>query len=206
MYTLPRPNLLLWIFVTILLSTLLNSKESFGHRLRVFAYTEGAEVVVEASFGDKRPIINGGVKILNPDDNQLVTEGQTNQQGIFRFAKPQVEPGSSLKVIVFAGQGHQANWILTPEDLGSPLPQAATPTASSPSATPQNSTRGMPENAEDLAILVEQAVAREIAPLKKMMAEQLTSGPSMTEVIGGIGWIVGIAGLLLAFKKNKRQG
>jgi nickel transport protein len=140
----------------------------------------------------------------------LVLEGETNDKGEFKFARPQVD--SALKVVLISGMGHQGEWILTREDLG--LPPAGSTTAATgetktePAATtsPANiptDTASANVNMQELTKMVTQVVAREVAPLKKMMIEQVEGGPSITEIFGGIGWLIGLAGMAAYMKYRK---
>ena len=47
---------------------------------------------------------------------------------------------------------------------------------------------------EELAKLIESSVERRVAPLRAMLAAEAERGPGMTEILGGIGWILGIFG------------
>ena len=60
--------------------------------------------------------------------------------------------------------------------------------------------------------IVEEAVDAKIQPLVKMLGaqqrlimEQKESGPTMTEIIGGIGWILGIVGVAGYFMGRNRK-
>lgn len=54
-----------------------------------------------------------------------------------------------------------------------------------------------------LEALVEGAVEKKIAPLRAMLVADQEKGPGLTEIIGGIGWLVGLAGLA-AFCGSRR--
>ena len=56
-----------------------------------------------------------------------------------------------------------------------------------------------------LRAVVEQAVEVKIAPIRKMLVDEKEKGPGLAEIAGGIGWLVGIAGLL-AYVRCRRSG
>lgn len=56
-----------------------------------------------------------------------------------------------------------------------------------------------------LQAVVEAAVEKKIAPLRKMLLDDKEKGPGMTEIFGGIGYLVGLAGLL-AYAKSRKRG
>ncbi|HFQ91167.1 MAG TPA: hypothetical protein ENK27_13930 [Desulfobulbus sp.] len=201
----------------LLCSLLLFRQEASAHGIRVFAYTSGSDIVVEGRFSTGRAPVNSKVKVFNTKSGKLLLEGKTNKDGVFTFPRPETAPDEGLKIVLNAGEGHQAQWTMTPEDLSEePLPAeppaastagtAAAPAPGSAPATTAGGTTAVPAgqaiDTKALADLVTRSVAREIAPLKKMMMEEMNRGPTMPEILGGIGWIVGIAGLLAALKKK----
>ena len=189
---------------------LLGSVNAMAHRVNVFAYTSGDDIIVEGSFGDKTPAQKSKVSVYNQTTGALILEGETDEKGIFQFARPQVD--SALKIVLVAGMGHQNYWIMTREDLG--LPPAGSTAATTektkvePAATTNQSgatsdTASANVNMQELTEMVTQVVAREIAPIKRMMLEEKESGPSIVEIFGGIGWLIGLAGVA-AYMKNRK--
>jgi len=49
------------------------------------------------------------------------------------------------------------------------------------------------------------ALERQLAPIKAMLAESREDRITLTDIIGGIGYIIGIFGLLGYFLSRKRQ-
>lgn len=59
---------------------------------------------------------------------------------------------------------------------------------------------------QDLEKLISTAVDRRVTPLRVMIASQVEKGPSITEILGGIGWILGIFGTAaLCLSRRKKQ-
>lgn len=64
-------------------------------------------------------------------------------------------------------------------------------------------------DAQDLEQAIERAVdralERRLAPVTRMLAEQAQAGPSLTDIVGGMGWLVGLAGIgaWLSTRKQK---
>ncbi len=206
---------LLSAFFLLCALVLFQQQEGQAHGIRVFAYTSGPDIVVEGRFSSGRATMNSKVRVFSTKSGQLLLEGTTDKEGVFTFPRPETAPDEGLKIVLVAGEGHQARWTMTPEDLNEePLPaEPAATTAEKttgetpplPAVTAENGGSAPAAQAIDtraLADMVSRSVAREIAPLKKMMMEQMNRGPSMTEILGGIGWLVGIAGLLAALKKK----
>jgi nickel transport protein len=57
----------------------------------------------------------------------------------------------------------------------------------------------------ELEAVVEAAVEKKIAPIRKMLLDDKEKGPGMPEIFGGIGWLVGLAGLA-AWAKSRKGG
>lgn len=47
------------------------------------------------------------------------------------------------------------------------------------------------------------ALDAKLAPLKRDLAAQRNAGPGLTEIIGGIGWLLGLAGMGLYFRGRR---
>lgn len=142
-----------------------------------------------------------------------------------------------VTVAVAAGEGHAATWEMTPSDLpktvtAAPAPKpepAAKPAATkapvkaeakapvkaaAPAAKP---TAQQVENAtvpvepgltkDEITLIAQSAVEEKVAPLRQKIAELSNPNPSAKDVIGGLGWIFGIAGAAaLGYKKGKEKG
>jgi len=52
---------------------------------------------------------------------------------------------------------------------------------------------------------VDAAVEKKIAPLRRMLLDQEEKGPGVREIFGGIGYLVGIAGLLAYARSRKHR-
>ncbi len=54
---------------------------------------------------------------------------------------------------------------------------------------------------------VEAGVEKKIAPIRKILLDEKEKGPGLTEIFGGIGYLLGIAGLLAyARSRGGRSG
>ena len=52
---------------------------------------------------------------------------------------------------------------------------------------------------------VEAIVRRELEPVKRMLASLSQKGPGVTEIIGGIGYILGLFGIMAYMKSRKKK-
>jgi nickel transport protein len=180
---------------------LLAAGPATAHRMKVFATAEptdgGAVVAGYAYFGSGARAADGRVVATAPDGTRLY-EGTTDAAGEFRFVL--LRP-TALKIAVDGEDGHSASFTLgaaDPASLPGPAPQL--------SLAPQFSP-GVPAAPPELRLVVEQAVARQIRPLR----EQIDAAQDRVywhDVTGGIGFIVGIAGFAygLAMGARYRSG
>lgn len=196
--------------VALLVFCVVLAAPALAHRVNIFAYVEGEDVVVECSFSRSNPVRKGRIEVRD-DSGQILVTGQTDQAGHFRFPVPPqaVQSGSGLTVRVLAGEGHQNEWIVDNSELtqgampasapDSPDPQPGSAVAQAEPTAAQPTTGLTRAEMEDV---INAALDAKLAPIKRAVLEK--SGPGMTEIIGGIGWILGLVGLAAYFKGRPR--
>jgi nickel transport protein len=194
--------------MTAITLLLLSSISGWAHKVNVFAYVEGDAVVVEGYFSGKAKAQNSVVEVLD-SDGQKILEGKTDEKGICRFKLADL-PGTkgAIKIVLGGGMGHKAEFTLSEADLRVSTQETATPqakTQKTTTAAPASVTVQPSGQIPDSALMkkiVEDAVDEKIQPLLKMLGsqqmmlmEQKDKGPTITEIVGGIGWILGIVGV-----------
>jgi len=170
---------------------LLAGSAAMGHGVRCFATARDGRVHGRAWFiGGGKPA-NCPVKVYLPD-GALFLETRTDTAGEFRFETADRSP---LKIVVEAGEGHRAEYML----------KGATPTTDAPEPgrdDRRDTAVAMPADsaASDdarLKAIVREAVRDEVAVLRMDLEQSRRAGPGATEIIGGIGWILGLMGVVL---------
>lgn len=214
------------VVVTALLVILSQASPVLAHKVNVFAYVDIDKLVVEGYFGGKAAAVNSPVELFD-GEGKKVLEGRTDEKGTWSVKLADLPPiKGDLLVVLAAGSGHRADYTLPAADLASRLKgtgtaaavepggqvqaagQAVEPGAPTPSASPADIARGP---AVSTAMPVEALAARldrmeaMLSAQQKMLMEQKTKGPSMTEIIGGIGWIFGIVGVAAYFLSRDRS-
>jgi nickel transport protein len=199
--------------------TLLISAPAFGHRLSVFAYAEGDKIVVEGYFGGKAKAANCAVEVFGANDAKLLS-GTTDTNGVYSFKAKEIPPVTGdLKIVLHTGDGHKADYTLRLADLSATTEQGAPPaqtgeiTASRDvSVGPSAATSSAP-NPDLLKKVLEEALDAKLEPIhrtlaqqRKMLMEQREKGPTVIEIFGGIGWIVGLAGVAAYFMSRTGSG
>jgi nickel transport protein len=203
------------IIILVLLGTFLVTGYARAHRVNVFAWAEGDIVYVESKFSGGKKIVGGNI-IVSDSSGVVLLTGRTNDQGEFFFKCPQP---TELKIILQAGMGHRAEWTLPVNDghAGHPADDSraeksnANNKLSSPddqighqhteTQTPVNTG---PSRAEIEAI-VEKALDKKMKPVLEMLAESNAKGPDLGDILGGIGYIIGLVGIAAYFRYRKNQ-
>ena len=200
---------------------LTTAQDAFAHRVNVFAYVEGDSVHVECSYSRSSRVRFGEIDVVNAADGQAYLTGKTDEQGNFAFVVPEAarKAKADLRIVLKAGEGHQNDWVVKYDEYAAAAPAgkaqpeaAANVAAPAPSqspvavaaakAAPAASAQATvaPADAAALRVLLETtvdaAVEKKIAPIRKMLLDEKEKGPGFAEIFGGIGWLVGIAGLL----------
>lgn len=175
-----------------------------AHRVAVFAYVEGDQIKGEGAFSTGGKVVNQKVQVLDAS-GKVLAEGTTGQDSTFSLPLPKAK--APLTVVLDAGAGHRATYELTAQDLGQEASdrQSQEAGAATPAAAP--SAPAAP-TAQELAPQIKQAVQQAVAPLRAQLAEMALKAEevSLKDIIGGIGWIVGLMGLVAYFRARKMAG
>lgn len=162
-----------------------------AHQLKVFALAEEGRISGKAYFA-------GGVKargaevFLKNSDGLVVDRAQTDRKGVFSLTPDRRQ---DYRITARAGDGHQAQWSISAAELiGNPESYGTNGSEASAIAL-----TGEAYGRAQLESLIERAVARQITPLREQLLgfqERLR----LQDILGGLGYIVGLAGLLLHWR------
>lgn len=174
-----------------------------AHLLKVFAFVEDGVVQGHAYFAGGSRAAGLAYTIGIPGSGE-VARGTTGADGGFRY---RAATRADHRVEVTTGDGHAADWTVRADELTG-LPAAGPPAGpqAEPALPPPDGPTGgnAPAPPPDLAAEIERAVARQVRPLREeLLAWQERA--RFTDVLGGIGYIAGIAGLALWWR-SRRQG
>ena len=79
----------------------------------VFAWVDGNTVFTQSKFsGGKR--VKGQKITVYDTKEKILLEGKTDDKGEFSFKVPE---RTTLKIVLYAGAGHRAEWTVTKEDI-----------------------------------------------------------------------------------------
>ena len=179
-----------------------------AHGLRVSVQAQPDGVAGQAFYSDQTPAAGERVELYAPPDAAApIAHQASDAQGRFRF---QVAPGRSYRVVVEGEEGHRSEAQIALAPLAdTPIVRtskavASTARTSMPGvptpgvSTPEASTPGV-----DAAALAA-AVRTELAPLREDLAH-LETRIRLHDLIGGIGYLVGLAGLYAWWRARRSR-
>ncbi|MCI5148212.1 MAG: hypothetical protein D3916_02215 [Candidatus Electrothrix sp. MAN1_4] len=169
-----------------------------AHKLNVFSWADDKQIYGEAFFNGGRKAKNVPIQIQDAKSDRVILTTQTDKEGKFQLSPPQqaIQQKLDLRIIGNSGDGHRGEWLLTADEYlmadSSPVPAV------------ENQAR------EELDIqgirdIIRQELARELAPIKQQLAEGHEDKARPRDIIGGIGWIIGLAGMLAWILSNKKR-
>jgi nickel transport protein len=175
-----------------------------AHRVNIFAWVEGDTVLVECKYPDGREVYEGVIRVLDSAGKELLN-GKTNTKGEFSFKVPKQD---DLTIVLEAGMGHRADWPLSKQDLAPAAGESAVSSAPAPKAEtpPPAAKESAPGAASPLPAGIDQAIEKaldkKLAPVLRMLAEMHEQKVRLTDVLGGIGYIIGLVGVAAYFKRK----
>ena len=202
--------------LVVTLSLLLCAPVAMAHKVLIGAWLEGDTIVAEVGFGDGALAAGARVKVQDVESGEVLLEGLADEEGVYKVVLPAAifARGNNLLVVADAGAGHRAEAIIEAAEF----PTAPVVTAADSASV--SDTQAYPVEAEttveyapglaigevELKALMREAVKAEIRPLRREIEAMSDQGPGPTEIIGGIGYLLGLAGLAALLKRPKPLG
>ena len=170
-----------------------------AHRVTIFAWSEGDLVHTVSKFSGGKTVKNGRVTVYDLQGN-LFLEGATDEQGNFSFTAP---AKGALRIVLNTGAGHRAEWILEASDMDPKSPAETDSIGMPRERITQQQEEPVPQSGSamsDLAVeeiqgAIERALDKKLQPVIEMITETRTEGPSVRDVVGGLGYIIGLVGM-----------
>ena len=200
---------LIFDFAMLLLIVFCFSSTVFAHKVMVFAWVDGDTIHTRSKFSGGKKAINSDILVYNTD-NKLLLQGKTDQEGEFSFPIP---ARTDLRIVLNASMGHKAEWVILSDEI-------ITVPASAPAESKLTNDKAADEsflhNASDLQQvsisltkeeirdIIEKELDRKLAPVIKMLEDSYTKGPEIKDIIGGLGYIFGLAGVAFYFANRKK--
>lgn len=206
----PPMGALVCMMVAIMLNT-----PVYAHKIMVFGYLEEGRVHLEGYFADGKKAENSLVEVFAEDGRKLL-EGKTDEQGVFSFPMPDVP---EVRVVLTGSMGHRAECVvegdkrvparqvaLAQTKVEKPAEEKPVPVQSSPPCDGGAAAGTAVLDEERMRTIVADEIDRKIAPLTREVMILAQHRTSLTDVIGGIGYIAGFMGLIMYFKARRGSG
>ncbi|ALG69286.2 hypothetical protein [Beggiatoa leptomitoformis] len=155
------------------------SNVAYAHKVKLFATVEGSTINGYAYFSGGAAVQNMPV-IVKDNSGVVLGESLTDTQGRFSYVLTQKQ---AVQLSINTGDGHQASYAIQADDVS---------ITTENKATKQNVKTNLVE--QPIQLLVEQAVYQQVRPLREQL-EKYEEKVRLHDILGGIGYIVGIAGL-----------
>jgi nickel transport protein len=192
------------------------SQPCSAHSIKVFAMVEG-DVISGYAYSRGGDRIRNQPIVIQDADGVVFGETTTDDNGEFTFPATQ---RIDHVIILETADGHRASFSVSadefPETLapsGTPSEEvAAEPTVENPQSKPsvtaetpkqESEPGGQSIAGDEIGQIVETAVNRQIRPLREQL-EAYESKTRLHDTLGGIGYIIGIAGIAFYFMGKQR--
>ena len=189
--------ILIFIFLIIIMINIL----AFAHKVNIFAYVEGEKIYTESYFNDGKKCVDSKIEVFDNRENKLL-EGLTDEEGMLSFEIPSEDViDGDLKVVLTASMGHRAEYIISADELGDTVGLVKEGLKEPVSVVfPEVSSFDLKE----IQLLIEDALDKKLEPILREIKRSQEHKISPTEIIGGIGYIIGIFGIAAYFLSRKK--
>jgi|GEM_PF-847586 len=209
----------IFISGSIIMLIVLSSLTAYAHRINLFCKVENQEIVCSSNYADGKAVKNAQIRVLSQKEYKLLLKGKTNENGTVRFdISPELkQKNPDLKISVQESMGHRDTWIINAEEYAKTLKDN---TKESTKSQPQNDgkfaanasntnteTENISIKKQEFKKLLADTISSELGPLESKIESvlQYKQNQSFRDILGGIGYILGIMGIVFFIKgRNKR--
>lgn len=209
--------------VCVAVALVLSAGPAFAHKMYLFARVEADTVRGKVYFRGGTPAEGVSVEALDAA-GQEVGQTRTDDQGEFTLP---VRSKGDLKLLAITDDGHAAEpFTLTAAEAGDGAPVVELgPDEPQPGPAPPETPQPLPDRSsatpdrKTLEATIEAAVSRQVSPLRKQIGQlpgevqgqiqqfktEIQDQITFRDYVGGIGYIVGLAGLAFYFLGLRRR-
>lgn len=161
---------------------------SFAHKVMIFGWVEGDKVHTISKFSGGKKVQRAPVSVYNKK-GELLLKGNTDDKGEFSFKVP---TDKELDVVLEAAMGHKTSCVVdvAPQDEELPVKNIDT------HSHEDDRTAEQLIDSKEIAVMIEKSLDKKMAVVLRMIAEK-EEKQSVTEIISGIGYILGLIGIAL---------
>ena len=193
------------VFLFFLVPLFLVVGSASAHKVMIFAWVEGDTVYTESKFSGGKRVNKGDVMVYDLKGNRLL-KGKTNEQGGFSFKIPEK---TAIKIVLLAGMGHRAEWTVPLEEIQGIASETSeiTTNQSTIAKEPDKQTQSVSVtnlSPDDIQLAFEKALDKKLKPVMKKFAESREHDPTIKDILGGIGYILGLVGVASYFHYRRK--
>ncbi|MCX7916647.1 MAG: hypothetical protein N2589_00750 [bacterium] len=184
----------------IILTFLMFSILLYTHKINVFTYQEGNKIFVEGYFPDGKPVKNSKIEIYNEKEERIL-EGKTDESGIFSFNIPESE---KIKIILTSDEGHRTETFMELKKEKKLKSERVEEKLDKFKEIKEKEEK-IEIDKEEIKRIVEDTIEKKINDFIREYKKEREK-EKVQDIIGGIGYIIGILGIYFYFlgKKNVR--
>lgn len=182
---------------------------ALAHKVNLFAYAEDGVVYTESYFSDGRKVVNSMIEVFDAKNDTLLLTGKTDNNGEFSFRIPQA---TGLRIVLTASMGHKNEYLLSEDEVREASSGGKPSVKALPESAKKERKEAAPENLtqvydRELETIVEQVIEKKTAPIMKKLTkiEEQMQKPSLQEILGGVGYILGLMGIGIYFRYKSKH-
>ena len=176
----------------------------WAHRVDVFVWIEEETIHTQSRYGGGKPVQEGTLLVYDAR-KELLLQGAIDAKGEFSFPIPQ---RSDLLIAVETGTGHRGERKIAAGDL-----DAGYPTIPLGQQSDFDSTKDIPETEVDMSQAfafsmekrLDALLDRKLKPVHAALAKLQNRGTNVADILGGIGYILGLVGLAAYWKSRQER-
>jgi len=175
----------------------------FAHKVRIFAWNEGNTIYTESKFSGGKVAQNAVVTVVDKSTGVELIHGTTDKNGLFQFPTPDTN-SAEIDIIVSSGDGHKNHWLYQLNPIAARTTDTPKQNLAADTVNNNNSTSpSVHLTQEQLTELMDNLLEAKLAPIRQELARQQEKEPSLQDILGGIGYLLGLAGIA-AYMKSKK--
>jgi nickel transport protein len=188
-------DMVLKSMATLILLAVILPATAFAHKIKIFAAAEGNGVKGFAYYAGGSRMQNAEIIVLGPDGKKL-SQVKTDAVGSFVY---KTDLAMELRFVVQTPDGHRAEFAVPARVTSQKKLIDINSSAKSYAASDLQHLSN-----KDLENLIAKSVAREVNTLREQLVLH-DEKVRFHDIVGGIGYIFGLAGLACFFQNRKKR-
>ena len=192
----------------IILFMLAAAGPALAHKFLASGWVEEDSIFIESAFGNGDLPHNAEVLVFDEAGKQLLST-TTDDEGTCSFKIPQK---SALTVKINAGMGHQADVLIPLEEVAAafsgedaPAAAAALPSTQTTKSATADAQMVSGLSAQQIQAIVEKSLDKKLHPIVRKLSVKENTGPTVKDIIGGVGYIFGLVGIGTYFNYRRKK-